>query len=256
MVESISAVAAQTNLLALNAAIEAARAGAAGRGFAVVAEEVHKLAGESRKAAERVGVLAGTILEGTEGVFLAAEAGRELGVRGLERFSDMEARMTEVHRMVEAVTARMGDTAETASLQAGRNREIALAVERVTGSVAGTDATTGAISMTLSDLTEGMRRLRQAALELNELLDASERQLEGYVLDDPAPGSADAASLPGVAATTGPAPRSDRSAPAAEVPSSELHRLGRARSPRKTPAPLPSSLPAPSQRNRHVAGAA
>jgi len=241
MVESISAVAAQTNLLALNAAIEAARAGAAGKGFAVVAEEVRKLAGESRKAAERVGVLAGTILEGTEGVFLAAEEGRELGVRGLERFSDMEARMTEVHRMVEAVTARMSDTAETASLQAGRNREIALAVERVTQSVAGTDATTGAISMTLSDLTGGMRRLRQTALELNELLETSERQLEGYVLDDSAPELV---------------PCQGRSDPAAEVPASELHRLGRARPPRKTTAPLPSPLPAPSKRNRHVAGAA
>ncbi len=149
--------------------------------------------------------------------------------------------MTEVHRMVEAVTARMSDTAETASLQAGRNREIALAVERVTQSVAGTDATTGAISMTLSDLTGGMRRLRQTALELNELLETSERQLEGYVLDDSAPELV---------------PCQGRSDPAAEVLASELHRLGRARPPRKTTAPLPSPLPAPSKRNRHVAGAA
>jgi methyl-accepting chemotaxis protein len=253
MVESISAMAAQTNLLALNAAIEAARAGAAGRGFAVVAEEVRKLAGESRKAAEKVGVLAETILKGTEEVSLAAEEGRKLGVRGLERFSDMEVRMMEVHCMVEAVTARMGDTAETASLQAKQNREIALVMEQVTRSVTGTDATTGAISMTLADLTGGMQRLRQAALELNELLETSERQLEGYVLDHSEPRSLDSApASAGNVFVAGLVPCSGRSAPTEELPASDSHWLGCARSLRKTLAPLP----APSRKKRRVAGAA
>ena len=54
IVQTIGAIADQTRLLALNAAIEAAHAGTAGYGFAVVASEVKKLAGDTRRATEKV----------------------------------------------------------------------------------------------------------------------------------------------------------------------------------------------------------
>lgn len=57
----VGELANQTNMLALNASVEAVRAGEHGQGFAVVAAEIRKLADESKKSAQRIGVLVGDI---------------------------------------------------------------------------------------------------------------------------------------------------------------------------------------------------
>ncbi len=65
IVETISDVAGRTDLLALNASIESIRAGEHGRGFAVVADEIRKLAEQTTQAAREIGVLAESLLTGT-----------------------------------------------------------------------------------------------------------------------------------------------------------------------------------------------
>lgn len=63
VVDLILEISSQTKLLSLNASIEAARAGEAGRGFAVVADEIRKLSEQSASGAEKIRVLAQTIIE-------------------------------------------------------------------------------------------------------------------------------------------------------------------------------------------------
>lgn len=63
VVDLILEISEETKLLSLNATIEAARAGEAGKGFAVVADEIRKLSDQSASGAERIRVLAQTIIE-------------------------------------------------------------------------------------------------------------------------------------------------------------------------------------------------
>jgi len=63
IVDLILEISEETKLLSLNASIEAARAGEAGKGFAVVADEIRKLSDQSAQGAEKIRVLAQTIIE-------------------------------------------------------------------------------------------------------------------------------------------------------------------------------------------------
>jgi methyl-accepting chemotaxis protein len=137
----ISQIARQTNLLALNAAIEAARAGEHGKGFAVVADEVHRLAEQSRTAAQEIGRLAtssGAVAQRLQKVFGAltasmrkttelvqAVAAASIGqTAGLTEVRGAMSKVDEVTQQTASSSEELAATAEEMSAQVDALREL------------------------------------------------------------------------------------------------------------------------------------
>ncbi|HMS03483.1 MAG TPA: methyl-accepting chemotaxis protein, partial [Gemmatimonadaceae bacterium] len=119
VVRAIDEIAFQTNILSLNAAVEAARAGDAGRGFAVVADEVRALALRAAEAAQQATTLLDANVE-------AVEQGTAVGTRAL-------AGLDGVHGHVEALLAELHGVTQRSEAQQRHVREIADAIETLSG---------------------------------------------------------------------------------------------------------------------------
>lgn len=123
IIRDINEIAFQTNLLALNAAVEAARAGEAGRGFAVVAEEVRNLAQRAKDAAGRTDQLI------QRSVSLAID-GETLSGAVHARLDAIVGDVSEVGRLVTAITSANAQQAEGLSQMAKAMTEISEATQR------------------------------------------------------------------------------------------------------------------------------
>ena len=93
----IDQIAFQTNILSLNAAVEAATAGEAGKGFAVVAQEVRNLANKSAEAAKEIQNL-------VETATIKANEGKDISVKMIEGFEDLEAKIVQTNDLITDVT--------------------------------------------------------------------------------------------------------------------------------------------------------
>lgn len=131
VIDVITGIANQTNLLSLNAAIEAARASEHGRGFAVVANEVRKLAGESRQAAEQIAFMIKEIQEETTKVSEFIISGTLNVQEGLAAAEEARNSFQQIHHAIEVVTKQITEVSAATEQMASGTEDVLRSVQTV-----------------------------------------------------------------------------------------------------------------------------
>lgn len=155
IIGAVNDVAEQTNLLSLNAAIEASRAGEQGKGFAVVAAEVKELAGQSKRATEKVRQILSEIQSATNAAVLSTEQ----VTKGVN-----QARTVAVSAVgtIRTLTDALGDVSQETTLI------VAASDQQLTGMVQVHQAMRN-LDQVAQQTSEALRQVEQAAQSLNGL---------------------------------------------------------------------------------------
>jgi methyl-accepting chemotaxis protein len=157
VVNLIREIAEQTNLLALNATIEAARAGDAGRGFAVVASEVKALAGQTRKATEKIDGYIGGIHSSTGGA--------------VDAMHSIDTVMMEINELTNVIKAAIEQQHHATDEISGNIQNAANGTRNVAHGLGVTNSGIGGISRSAGDVLGAAEALKAHADALRYSVD-------------------------------------------------------------------------------------
>ena len=173
----ITQIAEQTNLLALNAAIEAARAGDVGRGFAVVADEVRRLAENSKKGAEDISELIGSLKDSSNKTTASIEKGNGLVEESYEMVTSILKSIENITKSITEVVSQMQEiSAATEEVSSGTEEATAAGEEIL--SVSQTNLKSFEEIVIAKDQEAAVLKGAQSAtIKLAELTDAFEQSV-------------------------------------------------------------------------------
>lgn len=112
----IDSIARTTNMLALNAAIEAEKAGDAGKTFSVVAAEVKKLASDTRRAIDEIGLTMDSLTDEGASFVTEIQNGMARGKQAEAGFARINDTVAEVIGLVAQVDHQADDIARATSM--------------------------------------------------------------------------------------------------------------------------------------------
>lgn len=162
VVDTISRIAKQTNLLALNAAIEAAGAGEAGARFAVVADQVRKLAEDSARAAQRVGLLVKGIQTEIQGVVISVEGGTHEVEQGYRIATEAGGKLEQIATLAQQSADAARYVAQAAQEEVARVEEVTSVVQDIYDTALQTDQESRKGRQTAEELQALAQRLSQS----------------------------------------------------------------------------------------------
>ena len=171
----ITQIAEQTNLLALNAAIEAARAGDVGRGFAVVADEVRRLAENSKKGAEDISELIGSLKDSSNKTTASIEKGNGLVEESYEMVTSILKSIENITKSITEVVSQMQEiSAATEEVSSGTEEATAAGEEILSVSQTNLKSFEDIVIAKDSE-AKVLKDAQSATIKLAELTDAFEQ---------------------------------------------------------------------------------
>jgi len=152
VLDIVAELAEQTNILAINASIEAAGAGDAGNRFSVVADEIRKLSDRVSGSTKEIRALIDDVRAAVNTTVMATESGSKAVDAGTRQFENVAASFTRILAMVATATEAAKEIELSTKQQATAVEQVNVAISNVAQASQETEASSGQILQTASEL--------------------------------------------------------------------------------------------------------